>query len=556
MTNYKHLPAIVATLFGALLTLVGCTTEVDYGLGSEFVPTNQQMEMRRRVYSLGEVRESGTTESCALASMRLYRTDSIVSSNLENIYFGREQSDTFGMRTAGFMSQILFNMTIDEKEGWGYRPIFDSMQLSLHITDFHGDTTIKQRFEVYEIISNDYIALGKHWDRDTTFFINFDPTPYIAKEPIFTFEFPDQEAGVYVGDITNPENRTVTLRETPHTRDYVERLMLTSAMDENDGYAVDSEGIYVEGNEAKFVEQIRGLYITPVKDESSHGAMYATSTENSGVMLYARNRYKEDPTIIKDTVYMGYNFYIDPKLYNTKAGNVSINTVKHDYSAVSLYDSADFDSELPSAERREVVVGYVDGMGGVISEVTLSDELIQSLADVVLSRADATISVNQAHLSIYLEGSDYDYMAISPSIITPILDGSMPRLGLYTDYSKKIAVTDYAYASEGSYSLAYDGYLNRSLACYTMDISTYIQSLMIAAADNLLEDGRTVDLAKFREDYEPQSESLVNLRRFYVGPAADSYFGFNHEAIIGGESSLESGHKAPIKLEITYTIVN
>lgn len=533
----------------ALTLLWGCTTEADYSLGAEFVPTDQKMEMHHRVYKGGKVyigSDTGGVEMI-MSTTRLYQTDSIKSSKLDKLYFGSERSEIYGRRQAGFMTQMLFGSKLDEDYGWGYRPIFDSMQMVLYITDFHGDTTKSRRFNVYEIKSNDYFKIPEL--KDSTFYINFDPTEYISEEPIFTFDYPDQKRGAYVGDIENPTAQFVTFQETDATAEYVSRLMFTTKEDlsANNNYGLDTESIYEQGNEDKFLERVRGIYIKPADEqEEGDGAMFATNVNSSALVLYARSRYVEDPTIIKDTTIMSYNFYINPDEYDVKAGNFSINTVSHE--------------GLPTADG-DVTVGYVDGMGGVVTEVNLTDEFIQSLADIVLSEPTAVVSVNQAKMRIYLEGSNYDYLEIDPFKMAGIMDMSMPMLGLYTRYggtdednNNIIAISDYYYSKISS--IDYDGTLNRSLGCYTMDISTHIQSLMMAAADNLLEDGKTVDFEKFNSD-----PSLVTYRRFYVAPAADSLFGFNRQAIFGGDGSnneteiAEELQSAPITLELTYTVV-
>ena len=553
MMSYRGLVAYITTLMVVAQALVGCTTEADYTLGSEFVPTDQKMELHHRVYKGGKMyTESGTT-AMAMTTTQLYQTDSIKSSNLDYVYFGHETDKTYGRRRAGFMSQMLFGSKLDEEYGWGYRPIFDSMQLALYVTDFHGDTTKTQRFNVYEIRSNDYI---KH-SEDSTFYINFDPTNYISQEPIFTFDFPNQEKGVYVGDMESPSAQFVTLQPTATTAEYVSRLMFTTEeeLKANDGYGLDKEEIYEQGNEEKFVEEIRGIYVEPADDNiDGEGAMFSTDVENSALVLYARSRYKEDPTIIKDTTIMSYNFYINPIQYDVKAGNVSLSMVEHDFEGATVSENINSGSD--------VMVGYVDGMGGVVTELRFTDEFIQSLADIALSEPNAVVSVNQARMSIYLEGSKYDYNEINnPLELAKIMDAAMPRLGLYTRYGGSdangnniIAISDYAYTKEGSLSLDYDGNLNRSLGCYTMDISTHIQSLMMAAADNLKEDGKSVDFEKFNTNTD-----LLNYRRVYIAPAANQLFGFNRQAIFGGED--KSGDEsvdltdAPITLELTYTIV-
>ena len=275
-----------ALLFlGVITSLLSCTTEVDYSLGVEFLPSNQKMELRRRVYEKGVMKEGETTVPCSLSSTSLYITDSIPSTNLQYGYFGCENSDVFGRRTAGFLSQMIFSLSLNEERGWGYRPIFDSMSISLYVTDFHGD--------IYEITSNDYLTLS-----DSSFRINFDPTPYISKEPVFYFEFPDQENGVYVGDISAPVERSVLLKQTPASRQYIERLMCMTDLEANGGYALDTDSLYAMGNERHFLDNIRGVYILPAEDEiKGEGATFATLLEYTSMLLSSRGRYEEDPTI-------------------------------------------------------------------------------------------------------------------------------------------------------------------------------------------------------------------------------------------------------------------
>ena len=539
MTNYKRIFHIAVLLLVAFC-VVGCTTEVDYTMGSEFVPTSQNMELKRRVYERGVYRDNASETSCSFVRTKLYHTDSIRSANIGEGYFGSEYSDVYGRRSAGFMSQMIFSLSLPEERGWGYRPIYDSMLLSLYITDYHGDTTQKHRFEVYEITSNNYFDLPK--EKDTAFYINFDPTPYISSKPIFEFTFPDQERGVYVGDKLNPTNSDVRLESTETTAEYISRLMLTTDLDANGGMALDKDSIYVQGNEAKFLEQVRGIYIKP-KDsdfEGKDGVMFATNLENTALLLYARGRYEEDPAIIRDTTYMVYNLYLDPDTYNVNVGNVSINEVKHNFEASKVADTESLRSTC-----------YVDAMGGVVTEVEFTDEFIQSLADIVCAEGDnAVVSVNQATMSVYLEGSDYDYNNLVPSVVAPLLDAAMPRMGCYTSYNKLIAITDYVYTLEtGSATLKYDGTLNRSLACYTMDISLYLQSLMNAAAEYVDENGR-VDFERF----EREEADYMSQRRFYLAPAAYSLYGFNRQAIYGMYDVDVT--TAPIKLELTYTVVD
>ena len=547
--NCRGLWSRALMLFVVALIMVGCTTEVDYDLGAEYVPTNQNMELRRRVYCDGEMTDMGQTKSVSMSKSYLYQNDSIKSSNLDDVYFGQERSAEFGVRKAGFMTQVLFGSKLDEEYGWGYRPIFDSMTLALYVTDFHGDTTKCRRYGVYEIISNDYIKGSK----DSVFYANFDPRAFISSKPIFEFTYPNQAKGIYVGSVEKPLYANLRLEETASTMEYVRRLMFTTKLDD-EGYARDTEKIYKQGNEEKFVEQVRGVYIAPIGelDANDQGAMFATDVENSALVLYARSRYKEDPTIIKDTVIMSYNFFINPTEYNVKAGNVSLSHVEHEFNA---------DDVTAMQEHREVLVGKVDAMTGIVTEIEFTDEFLQSLADIAKGRKGVKVSVNQAHLNIYLEGAGYDYNFADPIALGKIMDGSMERMGLYSRYggyedgytNDIIAIADYLYTKESSnFVIPYDGYLNRSLGCYTMDISNFMQSLISVVIAESDENG-VVDVKKFEED-----ATLKRSRRIYIGPTADALFGFKHQTIIGGDDVEVDGVKntSPITLELVYTIVD
>ena len=88
---------------------------------------------------------------------RLYRTDSIISSNLGNGYIGTMRNDTFGLRTAGYLTQYLPGVLPSDTAGFGYRPIFDSAVLVISVADYAGDTLTPVRYNVYEVTSNDYL---------------------------------------------------------------------------------------------------------------------------------------------------------------------------------------------------------------------------------------------------------------------------------------------------------------------------------------------------------------------------------------------------------------
>ena len=138
----------------ALMTFAGCT-KVDDTLGSNLVPDNQQMKVGYT--TLGARTLAGKLDAAKYVETRLFQSDSLKASNISYGYMGSMLSDTFGLRTAGFLTQYLNVYKV--KEGYfGYRPIFDSAQILITITSYGNDTLTPQKYNVYEIKSNKYLT--------------------------------------------------------------------------------------------------------------------------------------------------------------------------------------------------------------------------------------------------------------------------------------------------------------------------------------------------------------------------------------------------------------
>ena len=317
MKNYrgvrKWLNAVLVLGVAGMLTFAGCT-EVDDTLGYEFVPGNQQMEMR--LHSIRKGFEA-----------RMFMSDSVKSSNLSYGYFGTTKSDTFGIRKVGFMTQYLWASISDRKNWYGYRPIFDSLQLLLSVSSYAGDTLQPQRFGVYRILNNDYLKDNDgngDGTTDTTFFTSFNPVAagcVDENDPLFTFTFPD-------GTTTGPATTAVTLEPTPAGLDYVKELMMQEGKYKNDST--------VYTNDSLWVNYFCGLAILPLDFNGTTGATFATTLAESGMMLYGRNRDSVDATLIRDTLQTLFYFYDE---YATTYGNVSVNTVERTNTRYIDYDA-------------------------------------------------------------------------------------------------------------------------------------------------------------------------------------------------------------------------
>lgn len=524
----------VAALCTLLAAPFGCT-QVDDSVGSNLIPDNQQI--RAGYITLPRKGEAPKR----YVETRLFRTDSIVSSNITYGYMGSELNDTLGLRTAGFLTQYLDYMEDKNVAGmFGYEPFVDSARLELSIARYGADTMTPQNYRIYEVISNAY--LDDH-PNDTTYYLNFDPTEYIGEKPLFEFTFPD-------GEVSGPATTSVPLKITPEGEDLIARLMLQK------GTYKDDYSIYTSADSLEqWVEEFKGLCIRPVEDQTQpgKGTIYATNLSGTKLAIYGRNRVEEDPSLVKDTLEIRYIF---KHPYSSTYGNHSINTIRRDYTQGSQIDPTRI--EESSADRPLDNRLIVEGMGGVITELSFTQEFFDELeAEIAAANAEgqnyATLAFSQARMRIYFTGSDYDWEKIDPLGSQRLIfemDAAPERIGLYTDYKRLTAIADYAYLTEkqNNLTLAYDGYVNRSRGCYAMDITGYMQTLWnnyVKERDAAAAEGRDLRI-----------ENVKN-RTIYAAPEA---YGLYTPAfcVLQGMTSQEEDpvqNTAPIQFELMYNLV-
>lgn len=529
--------AAVLAIVG-LATFSSCT-KVDDTLGSNLVPDNQQM--KAGYVSLPNIDGLNPKK---YVETRLFQTDSIIGSNIGYGYMGAMLSDTFGLRTAGFLTQYTSYYLV-KSDYFGYDPFLDSVQILLSINSYGKDTLSLQEFGVYEISSNSYltdkpVSPGKS-ARDTTFYVNFDPQAAgIVGAKLFDFSIGGEAK-------TGPATKAITMTPTDAGEAFIKRLMLLDKTDKN------KYSIYSVDSLKYWVEEFKGLYIKPEKTPGmDKGTIYSTALDASGFAVYGRNRVKEDPSLIKDTIGMVYYFYDS---YQTTYGNVSVNSITHNYAMAAPPIPGIEQANEANTTRPESSTIYVAGMGGVVSELTFTQEFFDDLeAQIESENSDnnknfTTLAFSQVRMSIYFEGSDYDWRKILPgSSLIEGMNASQKRLGLYTNYKRLIPIADYAYAYEKSYSteLTYGGYINRSQACYVMDITGYMQGLWNSYIKLKSETpaNQAVDLTK------------LDKRTIYLAPEAYDLFTPQYSVAQGMAGTINGKtNNAPIRFDLTYNMI-
>lgn len=550
--NFRRMLLPVAALAATIgLTLGGCT-KVDDTLGGNLIPDNQQM--RAGYVQLPRADELNPKK---YVETRLFQTDSIVSSNITYGYMGSMLNDTLGHRSAGFLSQMVNYYKVDSGY-FGYMPIFDSAQILLKVTSFGRDSVTEQSFAVYEVVSNKYltekpIAPNKS-QRDSTFYLNFDPVAegvYNPDEPLFTFTLGGE--GKYPSTTS-----AVTLEPTEAGKKYIRRLML------QEGEYAGDYSIYSADSLKYWVEAFKGLYIAPNPEkpltEYGKGTIFATELTYSGLSVYGRNRVKDDPSLIKDTIGMVYYFYED----GAEFGNVSVNNVKHGYEEATIARRINIEEARETAENRpENPLVYVEGMGGVVTEMTFSPEFFAELeAEIAKGNADGknfkTLAFSQVRMSIYFNDSDYEWEKIADGTAGDILrmtdqmNAYPARLGMYTNYKTLTPISDYAYIYEQNYgssvTLAYNGKINRSRGCYVMDITGYMQQLWNSYMEAKADVGGEVA----NIDWDK-----VKNRSVYIGPEAYGLYTTSFGVLQGmpTQAGTAEPNNAPIRFSMAYNLI-
>ncbi len=545
--------AVSVVVIMTTITFSGCTY-IDDTVGSDLTLDDQSLKIGQLNI---DCREGNYYEA------RLYKTDSMATSGLSYGYLGRMGNDTFGTRSASFFTQFLPYWPFDEDDDefdednpFGYMPIFDSIVINLAPSGYYGDTTIVQKYEVYEIIDNSFLYNSV----DSVFFPNFDIDPYLASEPVFTFSYPDYRNGIYVA------TSSITMETTDLSKDFIDRLWLTSL---GDDYTYEFYEEYEE-----WLDVFKGLYIRPAGElepitAGDPAALFACDVASGGFAIYGRTREESDPTLIKDTITQAYYFY----LYNDdEVGNQTITKFEHNYEG-SLINIDDVLTPEKSADQVPLTSTIrVEGMAGVVTQLTFTEEFFEQL-DTILDAEEAetgevytSLFFNQAKMKIYMQEVDsYDYTTIDPYLVTPWMNVMPTSLGMYTKYSYYLVdengevftdeigedsyyttltgIMDYIYAYESSYTLDYGGELNRSWGCYVMNVSAHVQTCWnyyLEAKEEAEENGTEINW-----DDVPD-------RVFYLAPVASDLNSFKYVSLQAGDGEVNS---APIYLELTYTMI-
>lgn len=533
--------AIVASVIG----VIGCN-DSSYMLGENLLPDGHEMATGAISFGLDDIEDP-------IISARRYYSDRINVANQSNGMLGAQYDENFGTRYSGFYTQYIPLYALDEDEVFGYEPILDSVLFYFSINSWGGDTTSVIKYLVYEVLNDDF--LGDYDSTDDDDYLMYDTASaleelskdgVLSSEPLFTFTFPDQDNDVYVST-----SSYVKLNDmTDAGEDLMSRLMLTSGDYTYEIY----NGEYVD-----FVDAFKGLYITPSTEtvlntsDSSDGAIYALPFEYAGFSFYGRSKYEEDPTLVKDTIGMSFIF----RDSYAEGGGTSINVVDRDFTGSGFTFEDIKTSDKSSSDVPTQSTLSVEGMGGLVSELTFEQTLFQQIAAAIEAGGEEynNIFFNTATLSFYnTHASGYGIYTETATEYT--LDDMLSRLVLYTNYSTMLndaednldteTALDYNYSYESSYSSysTIGGSLSRSRGCYSLYIPLQMQDFWNDYTEALEENGGV----EFTQDEWDEME----WNKLYLAPELTNLFTPSYSILQG---QVYGENLSPIRLQITYTLL-
>ena len=122
-------------------------------ISEKVVPDDQESEIYSKVFN-GTIDNGGVSEQ--LFSFGESKDTKFNVSNLTVGVTGSQFKVDFGKRVSGFYTQYLPSYTIDV-DGFGTDPVLEEMVVYLPATEFSGDTTIVNRYNVYMVMDDSFL---------------------------------------------------------------------------------------------------------------------------------------------------------------------------------------------------------------------------------------------------------------------------------------------------------------------------------------------------------------------------------------------------------------
>lgn len=414
--NKTFLSVAGGTLFclavGALTT--ACTSRDDL-FGNEMIPSSQQM---------------GSAIDSTVSVYSYVATCDSLDTNIAGFYqpFMGSYIDPVVGRTD---VAVFTNFSPDgfkHTHYFGENPVIDSMRYAIAFSGALGDTAQTVTVDVYEVKE------GIQFYQDSAYFSNFDMTPYIGPEPLFSFQH--KGIGTAYGRLS---------------QEFAEKLLDNTQSQENVYYA-----------DTAFHRKFPGLYFKfrdPVT--SGEGQMLQFDLSQSAMFLFYHNTGPDGPDTLQQRMWFFGDLTYD---------YVSFSTVKHDYSFADPARGG-----VTTAEIGDTLVPskyiYVQGLAGLMGALKVDEDGLDALKRKATDLGYTHIALHRAELQVTMVDSGVEQY-----------DLSFPTLGIYYNMLKYEFLSEYnpllAAITNSGYTPTLGGSLSRSRGVYTFDITSYVQRLL------------------------------------------------------------------------------
>lgn len=413
----KHLFSVAGGLLfclAASLLTVACTSR-DEAFGNGMIPPSQQM---------------GSAIDSTVSVFSYVVTCDSLDTNIADFYqpfIGSYIDPVVGRTDVAVFTNFSPN-GFEHSHYFGENPVIDSMRYGIAFSAALGDTTQVVTVDVYEVKE------GIQFYQDSAYFSNFDMTPYIGTEPLFSFEH--KGIGTAYGKLP---------------QEFAERMLDNTQSQDNVYYA-----------DTAFHRKFPGLYLKLRQPATSgEGQMLQLDLSQSAMFLFYHNTGPDGPDTLQQRIWFFGDLTYD---------YVSFSTVQHDYSFADPARGG-----VTTAEIGDTLVPskyiYVQGLAGLMGALKVDETALDALKQKAVDLGYSHIALHRAELQVTMVDSGAKQY-----------DLSFPTLGIYYDMLKYQFLSEYNPIMESITSSGYTstlgGALNRSKGVYTFNLTSYMQSLL------------------------------------------------------------------------------
>lgn len=413
----KHLFSVAGVLLfclAASLLAVACTSR-DEAFGNGMIPPSQQM---------------GSAIDSTVSVFTYVVTCDSLDTNIADFYqpFMGSYIDPIVGRTDVAVFTNFSPNGFEHSHYFGENPVIDSMRYGIAFSGALGDTTQVVTVDVYEVKE------GIQFYQDSAYFSNFDMTPYIGTEPLFSFEH--KGIGTAYGKLP---------------QEFAERMLDNTQSQDNVYYA-----------DTAFHRKFPGLYFKLRQPATSgEGQMLQLDLSQSAMFLFYHNTGPDGLDTLQQRMWFFGDLTYD---------YVSFTTVQHDYSFADPARGGVTTAEIGDTVNASKYI-YVQGLAGLMGALKVDETALDALKQKAVDLGYSHIALHRAELQVTMVDSGAEQY-----------DLSFPTLGIYYNMLKYQFLSEYNPIMESITSSGYTstlgGALNRSKGVYTFNLTSYMQSLL------------------------------------------------------------------------------